>query len=532
MAVAMGDSVLQRYPLLRPLFFYLCGINLVDMLYAYVGLSEWLALCVALPLLLLLLFAWKLRWQIVYGMVFWALFLLLGICCYSHARSNTLYEWDSEELLYEARVVTEPSTRQRSLLCEVEVLGVCDSSAWHRVGYKVMVYMEPCDEVEALLPGDMVCFKGRVQPPRNFNDSLSFDYARYLTMQGISGTVYLPHRKWCKVGEGHLTLRDRMLRLRHDLSERYMINSFEGDALGVLLALTLGDRRELSDDVRDLYSDVGAAHVLALSGLHVGILYGVLSFALCGLLRRRSLRWVRELLVIAVLWTFVLLVGMSASVVRAVTMCTLYVFARWLSNDDSSSLHVLSLTALGMLLVRPLYLFDVSFQLSFMSMFSILWFEPYLEGIFRKHSLHPILAYPVGIVCMSLAAQLGTFPLVLHQFGTFPTYFLITNLLVVPVLFVVLLFILLWWVLTLVGFLELSQKLSFLLQSIVEVFNDCLYRIGQWPGAVQHVEEFNAFSVVFTYLLILFVGLFLIKKWPRGAVFATASLLGLLLSLL
>ena len=531
MAVAKDDSVLQRYPLLRLLLFYLCGIGLADVLYMHVEALAWYSLCGVLIFFLLLLLVWVSRFRVACGVISVMLFLLLGICNYSHVRGNADYEWKSEELLYEARVLTEPHARQRSVLCEVEVTAVCDSFAWYGVDRKILAYIEPNDEAEALLPGDVLCFKGRIQKPQNFSDSLTFDYARYVVMQGAAGTVYLPCQNWYRVGE-EVTLRERMLRLRHRLSERYMRVFFEGDILGVLSALTLGDKRGLSTEIRSLYSDVGVAHVLALSGLHVGIIYGVLSFALCGLLRRRNLRWLCELLAIAMLWTFVLLVGMSASVVRAVTMCTLYAFARWLSDDSSSSLHVLSLTALGMLLVRPLYLFDVSFQLSFMAMVSILWIEPYLGELFRKRSIHPILAYPVGIVSMSLAAQLGTFPLVLHQFGTFPTYFLITNLLVVPVLFVILLATLLWWALTLIGFLELAQKLALLLQHLVELFNNCLYHIAQWPGAVQSVEGYNAFSVLFTYLFIFFVGLFFIKKWPRGAVFATASLLGLLLSLL
>ena len=186
-------------------------------------------------------------------------------------------------------------------------------------------------------------------------------------------------------------MRERMLRLRQRLSEKYMADTFTGDALGVLSALTLGDKRMLSAELREAYKDAGAAHVLALSGMHVGVIYGMIVFLLRGLFRRRSLRWIRELLAISVLWCFALLVGMSASVVRAVVLCTLYAFARWVSDGTSSSLHVLSLTALLMLLACPLYLFDVGFQLSFMAMVAILWIEPYLEQLFQRHGLHPIL---------------------------------------------------------------------------------------------------------------------------------------------
>ena len=528
MAAAIGDSI-QRYPLLRPLFCYIGGIGLSDALYSHVPSLTRYATWGLVLFALLLLWVWMLRREVLYGIVVSALFLVLGVWNYSQARSNAEYDWSQQSMRYESRVLTEPRARQRSVLCEMEVMAVRDSSAWHRVGRKVMAYMEPSDAVDALMPGDVLCFKGRVRAPRNFSDSLTFDYARYVTLQGASGTVYLSRGDWTRVGERRLSLKECMLRLRGRLSERYRVAGFEDDAFGVLSALTLGDKRGLSQEVRAAYRDAGAAHVLSLSGMHVSIICGVLTFMLRGLLRRRSLRWLRELLAIVVLWLFALMVGMSPSVVRAVSMCTLYIMARWMSDDSKSPLHVLSLTALLMLLVRPLSLFDVGFQLSFMAMVAILWIEPQLEKLFLRHGWHPVLGFLVGLLCMSIAAQLGTFPLVLYYFGSFPTYFLLTNLVVVPCLSVVLLMALVWWVLLGMG-ISWAQPFGTLLQNFMECINGALHHIGQWPGAVLRVEGFSGWSVLFSYLFILFVALFLIKRWPRGAVLALASLLALLIS--
>jgi competence protein ComEC len=228
------------------------------------------------------------------------------------------------------------------------------------------------------------------------------------------------------------------------------------------------------------------------------------------------------------LWLFALMVGMAPSVVRAVLMCTIYIIARWVSDDSSSSLHVLSLTALLMLLARPLYLFDVGFQLSFMAMVAILWLEPYLENLFLRHEWHPIGGFFVGVLCMSLAAQLGTFPLVLHHFGTFPTYFLVTNLFIAPCLSLLLVTSLVWWGLLLMG-LSWAQSFGELLQYVIEYINRALQCIGQWPGAVMHVEDFSGWAVLFSYLFILFAALFVVKRWQRAAVLAMASLLALLI---
>ena len=527
--MAIGDSI-QRYPLLRLLVSYICGIGLADALYPHVPALALYGAWGGFSLLVVLLCIYVWFRKVLFGMVASGLFLLLGMWGYAWEREKTKYEWSSGEQLYEARVVEVPRVRERSVLCEMEVTARCDSSVWDRVGHKVFAYIEPCDDVKTLLPGDILCFKGIVRVPQNFSDSLTFDYARYVIMQDVAGTTYLPHGKWLKVGEDSKSLRERIHCLQQCLSMKYMAETFSGDVLGVLSALTLGDKRGLSTELRAVYNDAGTAHVLALSGMHVGLIYGMIVFLLRGLLRRRTLRWVREVIALSVLWSFALLVGMPASVVRAVVLCSLYVFARWISDGTSSSLHLLSLVALLMLVVRPFYLFDVGFQLSFMAMVAILWLEPYMEQLFIRYSLHPILGYFVGVMCMSFAAQLGTFPLVLHHFGTFPTYFLLTNLVVVPCLTVVLLLSCVWWASLLLA-IPWVDLLGALLQHVVEWMNQVLVCIGLWPGAVLHVEHFGAFAVLCTYLFILFTGLFIIKKWPRAAVLALAALFGLLVCL-
>ena len=530
--MAIGESI-QRYPLLRLVVSYVSGIAVADALYPQCGSLSCLSIAVGLLALLVLIgiqLAGKVSCRIAYGIASLVLFVMLGITSYSLARDSMQYPWPTDEQTYEARVLELPRERERSLLLAVEVHAMRDSSAWIPVNRKVFAYMAPTEAAECLLPGDVICFRSAIRPPRNFAEDLSFDYAQYLTMQRVSGTVYLPQEQWSRVGESRPTLRERMIRLRHHLQVRYMHAVFRDDALGVLTALTLGDKRMLSDEVRATYTDAGAAHVLALSGLHVGIIYAMLSFIIQGVIRRRSMRWLRELIIIAVLWLFAMLVGMSASVVRAVGMYTLYALARWVSRDSRPT-HVLTLAALTMLLIRPFYLFDIGFQLSYMAMLSILWLEPRIEQLFARHTPPRIPAYLIGILCMSLAAQIGTFPLSLYHFGTFPTYFLLTNLLVVPLLSLLLPLSFLWWMLTLLC-APVSIPLGQLLQQLIQWLNLCLSHIGQWPGAVLHVADFNALSLLFTYLLILFVVLFIVKKLPRALIYALASLLALSISLL
>ena len=528
MTAAMEDSI-QRYPLLRLLIPYICGIGLADVCYP-MG-SEWRLYIPWVTLSAILLCILACHRQILFGIVASSLFVMLGTWNYLNARDFTIYAWSNNKEIYEARIESVPHASQHSLSCRAEITAMHEPSAWKSIERRAIIYFESCNEASALLPGDKICFNGKIQRPHNFNEESTFDYARYVTMQGVAGTVYLPCTQWYKVEISKTSFRNRMLRLRERLVQKYMKTSFKGDILGVLAAITLGDKHNLSSELQSEYTDAGAAHILAISGMHVGIIYGMLVWGLRRLIRRHNLRWLRELIAMVVLWIFALLVGAPASIVRAVTMCSIYILARWATNEETSSLHVLDLTALLMLLIRPLYLFEVGFQLSFMAMTAILWMMPYLETFLLHRIHHPVLIFFANLLCLSLIAQLGTSPLVLLHFGVFPCYFLLTNLIVVPCLSIVLLLSLIWW-----GLLPfstpLSHPLSLLLHHIVTWTNWSIGQISNWRGAVLTIENFSSISALFSYLLILFLGLFLFKKWERGATLALASLLGLILSLL
>ena len=529
--MAIGDSI-QRYPLLRLLVPYICGIALADAIYpSWEYLTECsVAVAILCILAMVLLHAFRSTASSMwYGMVASSLFLSLGIASYSLQRDRLTFSWPTEERIYEARVVEPLSRGERSARYMMSVNAMLDTVGWQAVHRHVLVYM-PVHAADTLLPGDVVCFRAKVQPPRNFSDELDFDYAHYVTMQGASGTTYLPSHQWKRVKGTNLSLRERMMCLSRQLQTRHMHHTFQSDALSVLSALTLGDRRMLSHEVRAVYADAGVSHVLALSGLHVGIIYILLTYVLRHVSRRRSMRWLSDLVAIVVMWLFALMVGMPSSVVRAVTMYTLFALARWVSSDRSP-ISTLSLAAFIMLFVHPFYLFDAGFQLSFAAMASILCLEPHLEQLLHRRSLPRVIGYFVSVVCMSLAAQMGTFPLVLHHFGTFPSYFLLTNLLAVPCLSVVLALMLVWWMLVLLG-IPLATPLGILLQHAMGFINTCLAHVAQWPGAVLHVSSFPLLSVLFTYLLIASLALFVIKKWSRGLIWSLVALIGLSLSLL
>jgi len=215
-----------------------------------------------------------------------------------------------------------------------------------------------------------------------------------------------------------------------------------GDELATTGALTLGYKEDLSRDLRRHFQASGAAHVLAVSGLHTGIIYGLLLALMTLSGRYRPLyenRWGRRaisLVVITVMWGYAYLTGMTPSVVRAVLMVTIFETGRMLYRR-AFSLNTIASAAVLTLIVRPTDLWNVSFQLSFTATASIVLVAKQMEGLLHRKEWTGtwkgrMYSRFIGIVIVSLAAQLGTIPISMYYFHQVSTYFLLTNLVVLP----------------------------------------------------------------------------------------------------
>ena len=219
--------------------------------------------------------------------------------------------------------------------------------------------------------------------------------------------------------------------LQKRLYGRLNAAGLEGDELATVGALTLGYKDDIDPEVRRHFQASGAAHVLAVSGLHTGIIYGVLLWLLTlggrikPLYTNRLGRSAISLIIIAAMWGYAYLTGMTPSVVRAVIMVSIFEAGRMFYRQ-SFSINSIAAAAVLILLVRPSDLWSVSFQLSFAATAAIVLLTPRIH--IRNHFLNGV----VGILLVSLAAQLGTLPITIYYFGQVSTYFLLTNLIVLP----------------------------------------------------------------------------------------------------
>ena len=373
------------------------------------------------------------RW--LFGSMAFMFLFCIGALCVQHKWETVNYEWASGENVYQGVLVDAPQEKAKTYLCKLQVNKKASEKGLIPVNRTVLVYIMKDSLSGNLRCGDHLNFYARIAMPEKAEVPGEFDYATYLFRQQISGTAVVFPGYWQWTGKrAPLTWKQQSDVWREKILDCYRNWGFSGDSFAVLSALTVGYKEELSDDLRATYQMVGVSHILALSGMHVAVLWGLLCWILRPLDKNRLLRWVKCCMIIGLLWGFAFLVGLPASVIRAVVMCMLMTMAR-AACERALSLNTLAIAAFFMLLYNPFYLFDTGFQLSFLAVFSILLIYPV---IFRCWPVHqPVLRYIWSIVAVSLAAQLGTFPVVIYYFAHFPVYFLPANLIVAPLVLII-----------------------------------------------------------------------------------------------
>jgi competence protein ComEC len=276
------------------------------------------------------------------------------------------------------------------------------------------------------------------------------------------------------------------------------------ESRAVLAAVALGDRSGIDKQLRSQYATAGAAHVLALSGMHLAVIYMMLRLLLPGL-RRRLLG---ELLLLAMVWVYVLLAGMSPSLLRSATMLTIYATLR-VAHRGGKEVNVLSFAAVVLLLADPLMVYDVGFQLSFLSVWGIVVLLPLFERLVpaRLRPGRRVGRWLSSTVLLPIAAQVATAPLVAYCFGRLPVYFLLTNLVAAPMMSVVLPLAIVYFLTPSIAVLH--TLLARLLSLLIGGMNSALERIASLPGASIEGLSPTAAEVVVAYAAVVAVWLLL-----------------------
>ena len=326
-------------------------------------------------------------------------------------------------LVLDISTVQKPNNFNSRFIAEVRSV---DSIPTHS---KILVYLQRDSVHNMPVPGERFIVFGKpaaLADPRNPGE---FDYARYLRNKDIHRQLRITSEEIIRKETNSDGFRGQVTDLRNSMLKKLDSLPFGADELGILQALSLGHKNSIDKDVYKSYAEAGAIHVLAVSGLHVGIIYFLLNWLFQPLIFLPKGRHIIVILVVLSLVFYALITGMSPSVTRAVTMFSFFGLARLL-NRPTNTINTLFLSFFFLLLWNPKWLLDVGFQLSYTAVFFILWLHPKIGSLYHpKFYLDKIVWNTLSV---SFCAQLGVAPLSIYYFNQFPGLFLLSNLVILP----------------------------------------------------------------------------------------------------
>lgn len=330
-----------------------------------------------------------------------------------------------------------------------------------------------------------------------------FDYSKYMKTLLVYHQLRIKQQDILNLSKGKTTLRGKADETRNHIIQKLKQSPLSTNELAIVQALILGQRKDINQQLYNDYKAAGAIHILAVSGLHIGIVYMILLSLLSPLKRIVNNGLIISLIIVILLWGFAFLTGLSPSVIRAVTMFSFLAFAKSIKRE-TNSINTLFLSYFILLIINPMWLFHVGFQLSYLAVFFILWLLPIFNKIYYPRNYFVKRIW--GIITVTFAAQIGIIPLSLFYFHQFPGLFFLTNLIILPFLGLILSGGILFIALTVLNILP--DWLALLYNYLINLLNTFIRWIANQELFLIQDITFSLHKVFASYLIIISIVLF------------------------
>jgi competence protein ComEC len=500
-------SIFNSFPFVRFTLAFIAGIIIRN---SFDNISSIFFVLSIFPLLVSLLFLFKSKKSFRINRFFSFSVFISFICCgflYTNFYLSELFDENiPEDATYSGLILDKsPSTNNRfKYILQLDCVKRNDSLKF--VKEKIIIYNSDSLSNSQIEPGKRVLFQSQLHPINNSNNPCEFNFKKYMKIKGIRYQTFVKGVIAFTEYE-HFNLKTSALNLRTKLMKMYRDQGIEGDEYSVLCALTLGDQNYISNEVKSSFSASGTTHVLSVSGLHVGIIFIIISFLLKPLDKNKRLKLLKITILLVFLWFYAFISGLSPPVLRSCSMFSFIVIGENLQRR-TNTYNTLAVSAFVLMLINPLMIFDVGFQLSYMAVISIVFYQPRFSALIKTNNI--VLKYFWGLITVSIAAQLGTTPVCIYYFHQFPAYFLVSNMIVVPLAALILYTALPFYAFSFIPFL--SKWLAFLLKYMTWFLNHSVQTIEFLPGSLIKGLWISDFSLTLLYLLIIFLSIYMIVK--------------------
>ncbi len=514
----MSESITyKQIPFLRLLLPFVVGIAIglspLNTLLPMVWLISLLVSALLFAVSLWFVANWQYRWLT--GIAVNVFLVTSGILLVSQVQSESRIAVDTEYNCV-ATLLEPVNVRSSSVRVMANVKYINDKEGRKTIDEDVLMYFSLSDSLaQKLKYGNCIAIQCKFNSIPSSKNPAQFNYSSYLAKKSVFRSAYISPENWIYLKSDANPIISKAFDLRENLMALFVEGGLSERNLGVATALTSGYKALLDSETQQTFSTTGAMHILAVSGLHVGVIFFVFSSILFFFDRIRNGKFFKAIALIVMLWGFAVFTGLSPSVLRATLMFSLVIIGKSLSRN-SSIYNTLASSAFVLLVANPMYITDLGFQLSYLAVLSIVYFYPHIYGLIyvRNKNIDKIWA----LIAVSAAAQLGTLPLTLFYFNQFPNYFLVTNLFAIPLATLIIYFSILLIVFSPIPIM--IKVFGWLLNAVIELLNISLGFVDSLPFSSTSGINIGIAQLVLLFFAVILLGVFFESK--KGKVLALA----------
>ena len=517
----------RRYPLIRILLAFTAGILLAVIFSDAFEPSLWMLLLPAGGCLAFVLYrktAFQYRFEWFFGVLIFSLFVLFGwkrTNDRAHFIDKHHFSQFPNVTAYSGYIEEEAAEKARSWKSTIRLQYVYSDDQWISANGKVLCYFSKDSTKTLPKSGTLILFythPDSIPPPLN---PYAFDYRSYLQQRGIGHRVYLTSDKWTTVeGAAPFSISRIALNVRSKLLNILEDSPLTASEFGVVSAILLGYDDKLDSEQRMLYANAGAAHILCVSGMHVGVIFMIFSTLLLFLDKTKKGKIVRCVLLLLLTWSYALITGLAPAVSRSAIMLSFIIVAQALGRRNNTWNAIVG-SALFLLIINPFLLLDVGFQLSYSAVIAIVALQRPLYNLVQVPTWLGNQVW--SLIAVSIVAQLGTAPIAMYYFHQFPTWFLLTNLIVIP--FSTLVIYTGMAVLCFSSVAFLKTAFGWLLLWEVRSLNMAIQWINDLPYSVMSSINMTLLETLVMLVFIVAASIFLLEKYKPALTISMICLL-------
>ncbi|MCF8388464.1 MAG: ComEC family competence protein [Bacteroidales bacterium] len=522
----------HQYPFVRIIIPFIAGIWLADYLNAYSLLLNWaiiLLLCFSGFFIFFPAIFQLYRHRHYFGLLSSFVLMLMSFQITS-LQINKSQE-DIPKIPFQekknilVKVLDQVVEKKNSYQVKAKMVLLKDSLKYQNTDLNVIMYDEKSGKASNIRSGDYLfstCILNRI---RNADNPHDFNYQQYMARKGFYAQCYAGKDQYTIIKKGNQNIiKQNIRKIRKHILKSLKGKKQDAKEYSLAAAIILGFDEDLDPETRASFAGAGAMHILCVSGLHVGIIYLFFSSLLGFFKKFKHGNLLRSILVIMIIWLYAAITGFSPSVLRAASMFS-FVAAGKMIRRQSYIYNTLAASAFLILLIDPMSLFSVGFQLSYTAVFFIVWLQPVFYRLFYFSHWLPDRAW--AIVTVSVAATMGTFPISLYYFHLFPNYFMLTNLVVIPLSFLIVFNGIL---LILFSFFEIGQIVfSFSLKFMIISLHKSVAFIESIPGSTFRDVYLSETELFFLYVIMMLFFTMIIQRNYKLIKYAMSILLLVLL---